>query len=357
MQNNPEWRDDWLTYLDSNIVREKSRQDYDRRVRNLLELDMPVDKYILQPYDAATGDGWSERNVRRAAMVHFRRFCHRHKIHGFFPPEFEMPKSIPARARKPVYLSQEEQLVFLEMVLAGHGWREYTFLLLAYSLGLRAAELRMLRLCDVRLDCDKPHVYVVNGKGGKDGNVYMDNYTQTRLREYLEQRLIFGSEPEGWLFLGDRLGQYPKDCRRAIDAERAVFEKLGFPQPARPLHNHRHMRCTHLKEMGMNDIDNQHFMRHKNLTTTQLYMHLNEARLAVEMEKFSPFTETAAQMLKEPRRIDVIHWPDMEEFFTEKELIRGGRKRTKRQESIDRKLALVGLFKGKFGALPMEDAI
>lgn len=305
--NLPNWYNDWLTHLQANLPREKSQKDYDRRVRGLLESGLSVEQYILQPYDSQTGVGGPERNVRRSAMVCFRKFCHRHKIGGFFGDDFEMPKALTNTARKPVYLSQQEQMTLLELVRTDFPRREYIIMLLAYSLALRAGDIRGLRLCDVRLDCEKPHVYIVNGKGGNDDTVYMDSYTEERLREYLEWREPLNPAKDSYLILGQRGGQYPKGFEPFIKVEREAFDKLGLPQPSRPMHNHRHMRCTHLAEAGMPVEDRQSMLRHKHLTTTQMYDHRNRVRLHDELEKFSPFAEAAEAMIGEPRRIDVSH--------------------------------------------------
>jgi site-specific recombinase XerD len=140
--------------------------------------------------------------------------------------------------------------------------RNAAVLELAYSCGLRSAEVVALDLGDVELD--REHVHV-QGKGGKE-------------------RLVPLGEEAAW-----RVGLWLRDGRPALarGASDALFlsvrgRRLDTSVLRRLLrnpHRLRHAYATHLLEGGADLRTIQELLGHASLSTTQIYSHVDARRL------------------------------------------------------------------------------
>jgi integrase/recombinase XerC/integrase/recombinase XerD len=133
---------------------------------------------------------------------------------------------------------------------------------LVYSAGLRAQEAAGLELADV--DFEQEHVRV-HGKGGKERAVPLGEEAAFRLRRYLEDgRPALARGAENRLFLSAR--------GRPLDT--STLRRL-LPNP----HRLRHAFATHLLEGGADLRTIQELLGHSSLSTTQVYSHVDGARL------------------------------------------------------------------------------
>jgi integrase/recombinase XerC/integrase/recombinase XerD len=133
---------------------------------------------------------------------------------------------------------------------------------LVYSAGLRAQEAAGLELADVDFEQELVHV---RGKGGKERAVPLGEEAAYRLRRYLEDArpaLVRGAEKR--LFLSAR--------GRPLDT--STLRRL-LPNP----HRLRHAFATHLLEGGADLRTIQELLGHSSLSTTQIYSHVDGARL------------------------------------------------------------------------------
>ena len=140
--------------------------------------------------------------------------------------------------------------------------RNAALLELAYSCGLRSAEVVALDLGDI--DLDREHVHV-RGKGGKE-------------------RLVPLGEEAAW-----RVGLWLRDGRPALarGASDALFlsvrgRRLDTSVLRRLLrnpHRLRHAYATHLLEGGADLRTIQELLGHASLSTTQIYSHVDARRL------------------------------------------------------------------------------
>jgi site-specific recombinase XerD len=140
--------------------------------------------------------------------------------------------------------------------------RNAAVLELAYSCGLRSAEVVALDLGDV--DLDREHVHV-RGKGGKE-------------------RLVPLGEEAAW-----RVGLWLRDGRPAL--VRVASDALFLSVRGRRLdtsvlrrlmrnpHRLRHAYATHLLEGGADLRTIQELLGHASLSTTQIYSHVDARRL------------------------------------------------------------------------------
>ncbi len=155
------------------------------------------------------------------------------------------------------------------------GLRDRAMLELMYASGLRVSELVGLKRTSVDL---RAGVVQVMGKGGKERLVPMGEVAMDWLRRYVGEarpELADGGNPDG-LFLttrGEVMTRHNFWRLIKIYAGRA-----GIPVQLSP-HTLRHAFATHLLEHGADLRAVQSLLGHADLSTTQIYTHVAQARL------------------------------------------------------------------------------
>ena len=143
--------------------------------------------------------------------------------------------------------------------------RDLLIIELLYNAGLRLSELTNLRVTDLRLTGEAPHLKVLQGKGGKDRDVSLNPYICSRLKAFTK-----GKAPEDKV-----IGIAPKIVNSLFTnwAKRA-----GVPQ----LHPHslRHKFATDILNRGGSIRDVQHLMGHESLATTEAYLAVTDEGLS-----------------------------------------------------------------------------
>jgi integrase/recombinase XerD len=168
-------------------------------------------------------------------------------------------------------------------------WRDRAILELLYASGLRVSELCGLQLEDVDFEMS---VVRVTGKGNKTRVVPVGRDALATLRRYvtLLRPKHAGPKDEGRLFLS-RTGR-PLD-RIAVWALVKRHGRLaGVPGDYSP-HTLRHSFATHsfathLLEGGANLRAVQEMLGHANISTTELYTHVDAKRLLNVHQQFHP---------------------------------------------------------------------
>ncbi|MCD6061419.1 MAG: xerC [Moraxellaceae bacterium] len=161
--------------------------------------------------------------------------------------------------------------------------RDRAFMELFYSSGLRLAELAYSRLTD--LDLAAGHI-TVTGKGNKTRRLPLGRKAREALQEWLELRPRWANEKsETWVFLtpkGGRLYERAIQLRLEHQARRA-----GIPQHVHP-HMLRHSFASHLLESSHDLRAVQELLGHADISTTQIYTHLDFQHLAEVYDKAHP---------------------------------------------------------------------
>ncbi|MDQ3396759.1 MAG: site-specific integrase [Deinococcota bacterium] len=128
--------------------------------------------------------------------------------------------------------------------------------------GARVSEFVNIKAPDLYLDLEPPQVYLAVAKGGSDGYVPILPTLAQELRTYLSGRKTV------YLFESNRRSRYTSRAVQLIvqdAAKRAGIEKAVTP------HRLRASVATLLLDAGMPIDQVQKFLRHKNVTTTQIY--------------------------------------------------------------------------------------
>ncbi|MDY3819857.1 MAG: site-specific tyrosine recombinase XerD [Bacteroidaceae bacterium] len=199
----------------------------------------------------------------------------------------------------PEVLSVEEidSIINVIDVSKPEGIRDRAIIEVLYGCGLRISELCNLRISQLYLE-DK---YIrVKGKGSKERLVPIEGVAIDRVREWLVTRMGCKVKPseEDYVFVsltrGSRLSRislfvYIKDY-----AERAGIKKNISP------HTFRHSFATHLLEGGANLRAIQMMLGHEDISTTEIYMHIDKSKLRTEILEHHP-----RNILYEERKNDI----------------------------------------------------
>lgn len=153
---------------------------------------------------------------------------------------------------------------------------------LFYSSGLRLAELANARLVD--LDLAAGHI-TVTGKGSKTRRLPVGRKARAALAAWLALRAQWAPAGADWLFLGPRGQRFSEraiQLRLALQARRA-----GLPQHVHP-HMLRHSFASHLLESSHDLRAVQELLGHADISTTQIYTHLDYQHLAEVYDQAHP---------------------------------------------------------------------
>jgi len=152
--------------------------------------------------------------------------------------------------------------------------RDRAIMELFYSSGLRLAELVGLALTDIDL---ADRTVRVLGKGAKTRIVPVGRKACEAIRAWLKERAALAGIDETALFVG-RNGARLKP--RAIQLRIAHWaRRAGLPARVYP-HLFRHSFATHLLESSKDLRGVQELLGHADISTTQVYTHLDFAHLA-----------------------------------------------------------------------------
>lgn len=170
----------------------------------------------------------------------------------------EISKSVPeVKHRKPkklpVYVSSDDLLKIMQV--AKHKHHKFAYLMAWYS-GLRISEVLKLEPRDI--DMKKGTVFIRQGKGGKDGVSILCPYFREEMFELMPLNKMI-------------------KCRALQKAFKKDCERAGILKDKPTIHFHslRHGFCTHAVEKGIDITRVQVLARHSNISTTNVYVHLN----------------------------------------------------------------------------------
>ncbi|MDQ2069853.1 tyrosine recombinase XerC [Natronospira bacteriovora] len=215
----------------------------------------------------------SARNLFRH-LIRDRRLAHNPVAEVSAP---KAPKRLPAT------LDADHLGALLEIPDEGPlARRDRAVMELFYGAGLRLAELAGLDLHD--LDFAEGTVRVT-GKGQKTRIVPMGRKAMEALRVWLKDRAAFARPEEIALFLsrrGDRLSHRNIQARVRYWSQRMAVDTPVYP------HLLRHSFASHLLESSGDLRAVQELLGHADISTTQIYTHLDFQHLARTYDKAHP---------------------------------------------------------------------
>jgi len=194
----------------------------------------------------------------------------------------------PPRAWPPLpkFLSLEEvdRLIAQPDVTAPLGLRDRAMIELLYATGMRVSELVGIRTADLHLD---EHYVTCIGKGNKERLIPIGDEASRWLKSYLNggRRVLLKGRASPRVFLNARGGSLSRVGFWKI--LKAYGRRAKLPQALSP-HMVRHSFATHLLDRGADLRAIQMMLGHTDLSTTQIYTHILEARLRVVYDRFHP---------------------------------------------------------------------
>ncbi|HET7650941.1 MAG TPA: tyrosine recombinase XerC [Gammaproteobacteria bacterium] len=152
--------------------------------------------------------------------------------------------------------------------------RDRAVMELLYSSGLRLAELISVNLSDINL---ADATVTVTGKGSKTRIVPVGRHALQAINAWLKVRAQLAKPDDVALFVGPRGGRLsPRSLQARV---RRLGIAQGIPQHVYP-HLFRHSFASHLLESSGDLRAVQELLGHANISTTQVYTHLDFQHLA-----------------------------------------------------------------------------
>jgi len=188
--------------------------------------------------------------------------------------------------RLPTVLSPEEAGRLVEAVSLDTPvhWRDRAILELLYATGIRVSELTSLKITDVEPD---ERLITVMGKGSRQRVVPFGGPAAETLRRYVKQVRpgLDQGLSEGFLFL-NRKGT-PLSRMSVWTIVRGAADASGIEKRVSP-HTLRHSFATHLLEGGADLVVVQELLGHADISTTQIYTHLDRSYIQDVHRTFHP---------------------------------------------------------------------
>ena len=227
----------------------------------------------------------SRSNARRlAALKAFFRFLHeRGRLATNPAAEIEGAKTGRSLPRV-LTIEEVNSLLAIPEAVTPMLLRNYAMLHLLYAAGLRASELVNLPVNGCNLSTC--HLRIL-GKGNKERVVPFSRVAEAVLRDYTERArpLLLKGKPSPFLFVSNRGRAMTRNRFWQVVQEIAL--RTGIAKAISP-HMLRHSFATHLLAGGADLRSVQMMLGHTDIATTQIYTHVDTARLKSIHKRFHP---------------------------------------------------------------------
>ena len=230
--------------------------------------------------------GLSPRSVARrvAAVRGFYRFLVLDRRLSRNPADdLRPPRAWPALP-KFLTLDEVDTLIAQPDVSTPLGVRDRAMIELLYATGVRVSELVSVRIADLHL---AEHYMTCIGKGSKERLIPIGEQASDWIRNYQSgaRRELLKGRASPRLFVNARGGPLSRVGFWKILKNHARGASL--PSTISP-HVLRHSFATHLLERGADLRAIQLMLGHADVSTTQIYTHVLEARLRTVYDRFHP---------------------------------------------------------------------
>lgn len=219
-----------------------------------------------------------------AAIKSFHRFLVREKITQDDPTSLIDSPKLWKKIPEALTLNEVEALLAQPNMRNLQGIRDKAILETMYATGMRVSEIAKLRFDLVNTEAGFLRCL---GKGNKERVIPLGRKAIASILKYKQEsrpRLLRNKSCE-YLFVS-RLG---KGMSRQMIWKiiKRYARQAGIKKPIRP-HILRHSFATHLLERGADLRSVQEMLGHANISTTQIYTHINKDRLKAIHRMFHP---------------------------------------------------------------------
>ena len=287
--------DAYITYLrDVRRMSPNTVESYARDLASLAEFaekrEMAVEVMGRRDLEAFVrglmSKGLSPRSVARmvASVRGFFKFLAiERKLDESPAADLRAPRAWPALP-KFLDLDDVDRLLAAPGTSTPRGLRDKALLEVLYASGMRVSELVALRPGDLNLE--NGYLTCI-GKGDKQRIVPVGQDAVEWLRRYMREgrAALLGQRSSLWLFVNARGGRLSRVGFWKI--LKAYGIQAGITREISP-HVLRHSFATHLLERGADLRAIQVMLGHADLSTTQIYTHVLEARLKAVYDRYHP---------------------------------------------------------------------
>lgn len=244
---------------------------------------------LLHSYIVALHDlGIAERSQARAVagIRSFYRYLQVEGLREDNPADLIEGPKIGQHLPEVLTLDEIDAMVAAIDYSRPEGRRNRAIIETLYGSGLRVSELCALQHRNINTAEGFLTVY---GKGSKERLVPMSDTALEQIQQYLDERWRRGDTvapgEEDYVFL-NRRGRHLSRVM-VFYIVRDLAEAAGIRKTISP-HTLRHSFATHLLEGGANLRAIQMMLGHESIATTEIYLHLDNARLREEILAHHP---------------------------------------------------------------------
>lgn len=243
---------------------------------------------VLETFSATLCDVGIHPRSQARILSGVRAFYHFMILNHYMEADPTLLLESPNIGKKlPEVLSVEEIDKIIDSIDLSYaeGQRNRAIIETLYSCGLRVSELCNLKLSDLYI---KEGFVKVEGKGSKQRLVPISRSAIDEIELYMADRNQVDVKPgfEDYVFVSERR---KKNLSRIMvfHIVKELAEKAGITKTISP-HTFRHSFATHLLENGANLRVIQAMLGHEDISTTEIYTHIDAHRLRTEIVEHHP---------------------------------------------------------------------
>ncbi len=242
-----------------------------------------IERYISHMYDLGLASNSQARII--SGIRSFNKYMRIEKLMDTDPLELISTPKLSRKLPDVLTVYDIEKIISSVDMSKNEGVRNRAILEVLYSCGLRVSELVNLQIS--RLDMIDSLVSVI-GKGNKERLVPIGSQACEAIASYLEHyrsQLNINEGHEDTLFLG----RYGRGLTRQMifTILKNTATSAGIKKKISP-HTFRHSFATHLVEHGADLRAVQEMLGHAQITTTEIYTHLDKRYLQDQVNQFHP---------------------------------------------------------------------
>ena len=235
------------------------------------------------------------RNNRLAAISKFAEYSMRQDFDAsatFYTAVAKIPYKEGDDATVRAYFTREELKIFLDCPTpkSNMGNRDHVLLQFMYASGMRAEEVCILKVGNVKFLEDGMASIEVHGKGGKTRRIKIFSNSAKILKRYIRYRKI-ENQPDEFIFPSQRNTRMSVKCLEEIFAKYLKIARDAHPELFRensyPPHSMRHTTAMHMLEAGVPLVVIKQFLGHAHLSTTEVYAKVSPETVNKKLESWN----------------------------------------------------------------------
>lgn len=252
-------------------------------IENILKIKRDdVSAFLLSQRDK--GISASSVSRRLAAIKSFYRFLLRERIILEDPTSLVDSPKLWKKIPETLSLNEVESLLSSPSGNDMQAIRDKAILETLYATGMRVSEASNLKLSNINLQVGFLRCI---GKGNKERVVPLGKKAAASIKKYIhESRTGLLNEKESDFIFLNRFGE--RLSRQSIWKMIKHYAKEAQIKKSIKPHILRHSFATHLLERGADLRSVQEMLGHANISTTQIYTHINKDRLKSIHKMFHP---------------------------------------------------------------------